>query len=241
MGLWQHVSLFYKKWHLFCLYSASICNEIKDYIMTQTIEFFFDLSSPWTCLAFRNIQSMVTKTNTSIIWRPFLVGGVHNTVNEAYVDARANNITSPKWQQLGQSLMDWAALAGVQMNFPSKFHPLRSVHAMRFCCALEQDQQALLRFATAGFEAYFSRQLNLDDPDVLVALANKIGLDGEDLRERSQQQAIKDLLRANTDEAVSRGAFGSPSIFVPFGEGERLYFGNDQLPLVDWALHQTGS
>jgi 2-hydroxychromene-2-carboxylate isomerase len=103
--------------------------------MTKTIEFFFDLSSPWTCLAFHNIQSTVTKTNTTIVWRPFLVGGVHNTVNEAYVDARANNITSPKWQQLGQSLMDWAALAGVQMNFPSKFHPLRSVHAMRFCCA----------------------------------------------------------------------------------------------------------
>jgi 2-hydroxychromene-2-carboxylate isomerase len=72
-----------------------------------------------------------------------------------------------------------------------------------------------------------------------VALANEIGLDGENLRERSQQQAMKDLLRANTDEAMSRGAFGSPSIFVPFGQSERIYFGNDQLPLVGWALHQT--
>jgi 2-hydroxychromene-2-carboxylate isomerase len=54
----------------------------------------------------------------------------------------------------------------------------------------------------------------------------------------SQQQAIKDHLRANTDEAIARGAFGSPSIYVPFGDGERLYFGNDQLPLVEWAVLQ---
>ena len=58
------------------------------------------------------------------------------------------------------------------------------------------------------------------------------------MRAQSQDQAIKDHLRANTDEAIARGAFGSPSIFVPFGEGERLYFGNDQLPLVKWAIEQ---
>jgi 2-hydroxychromene-2-carboxylate isomerase len=209
--------------------------------MKKTIEFFFDLASPWTCLAFHNIQPITVKADTQIIWRPFLVGGVHNAVNEAYVDARANNMASPKWQQLGQSLMDWAAWSGVPMNFPSQYHPLRSVHAMRFCCALEDDQPALLRFATAAFDAYYTQQLNLDDPEVLVAIANEVGLNGEELRARSQDQSIKDHLRANTDEAVSRGAFGSPSIFVPFGQGERLYFGNDQLPLVAWALRQEAT
>ena len=206
--------------------------------MTKTFEFFFDLSSPWTCLAFYNIQPIVDKTGAKIIWRPFLVGGVHNQVNGAYVEARSNDINSPKWRQLAQSLMDWSALSGVTMNFPSRYFPLRSVHAMRFCCILEKDQAELKRFATAGFEAYYTRQENLDDPDVLVAIANETGLDGETLRQQSQEQAIKDHLRANTDEAIARGAFGSPSIFVPFGDGERLYFGNDQLPLVEWALKQ---
>lgn len=206
--------------------------------MTKTFEFFFDLSSPWTCLAFHNIQSIVKKTGAKIVWRPFLVGGVHNQVNNAYVDARSNDINSPKWRQLAQSLIDWSALSGVTMNFPSKYFPLRSVHAMRFCCILEKDQEALERFATAGFEAYYTHQENLDDPAVLVAIANGFGLNGEELRQQSQDQAIKDHLRANTDEAIARGAFGSPTIFVPFGNGERLYFGNDQLPLVEWALTQ---
>lgn len=109
---------------------------------------------------------------------------------------------------------------------------------MRFCCVLESDQPLLFRFATSAFEAYYTRQLNLDDPDVLTVLANQLGLDGEALRSQSQQQEIKDHLRANTDEAISRGGFGSPSIFVPFGIGERLYFGNDQLPLVEWAIRE---
>lgn len=109
---------------------------------------------------------------------------------------------------------------------------------MRSCCALEDDQAALVKFATAGFEACYTHQLNLDDPDVLVTIATTAGLDGEALRLRSQETAIKDRLRTNTEEAVGRGAFGSPSIFVPVGSGERLYFGNDQLPLVEWALKQ---
>ena len=110
---------------------------------------------------------------------------------------------------------------------------------MRFCCLLEDDQAALLRFAHAGFHAYFAEQRNLDDPETLVALAEQHGFDGKAMWEQSQDQACKDHLRANTQEAISRGAFGSPSIFVPFGNGERLYFGNDQLPLVAWAVTEA--
>ena len=204
--------------------------------MAKTIDFFFDLSSPWTCLAFHNIQPILKETGATAIWRPFLVGGVHNEVNKAYPESRANNINSPKWRHLFQSLIDWAAYSDIPMNFPGPYFPLRSVHAMRFCCILEEDQPTLFTFAEACFEAYFTHQENLDDPDVLVKIANGIGLNGEALKQMSQDQGIKDHLRANTDEAIARGAFGSPSIFVPFNGGERLYFGNDQLPLVRWAI-----
>src|SRR3546814_1814088 len=64
-------------------------------------------------------------------------------------------------------LADWARLAGVPMNFPSRWHPAKSVAAMRFCCALEDDQAALVRFARRAFASYFDRQENLDDPAVL--------------------------------------------------------------------------
>lgn len=202
----------------------------------KTIEFFFDLSSPWTCLAFYNIRPLLADCDVAIRWRPFLVGGVHNQVNASFVDSRTNELTSPKWLHSGRALMDWAALSGVTMNFPSKHHPLRSVHAMRVCCQLERDQPALERFAKASFEAYFTDMRNLDDPSELIAIANSCGLDGDAMAAGTMEQACKDHLRTNTEEAIARGAFGSPSIFVPTGNGEKLYFGNDQLPLVKWAV-----
>ncbi len=205
--------------------------------MPLTVEFYFDLSSPWTYLAFHNIQPIIKDNGAEIIWKPFLVGGVFNAVNQDVYAARENP-DNRKFVHSFRVLKDWAKLAGLPMNFPSEHHPVKSVHAMRVCCALEDDQAALHKFATAAFNAYYGEQRNLDDPEVLIAIANEVGLDGAALAARTQEQAIKDRLRANTEEAIARGSYGSPSIFVPFGEGERMYFGNDQLPLVNWAIKQ---
>ena len=200
--------------------------------MTVRVEFFFDLSSPWTRLAFANIRPALDGLDYSIAWRPFLVGGVFNAVNPSVYESRKPENAARLARSFGW-LKQWAELAGVGMNFPSEHHPLKSVNAMRFCCALEEEQEALERFAHAAFEAYFTHARNLDDPAVLVAVANEAGLGGAVLAERAGSQPIKDRLRANTDEAIARGAFGAPTIIVldPAGE-EQLYFGNDQLPLV---------
>ena len=196
--------------------------------MTVTVEFFFDLSSPWTRLAFANIRPALEGLDHEIVWRPLLVGGVFNAVNPAVYESRKPENAA----RLARSfvwLQQWARLADVRMNFPSEHHPLKSVHAMRFCCALQDDQPALERFMQAAFEAYFGDMRNLDDPDELVAVATEAGFEGARLADLASSQPVKDLLRANTEEAILRGAFGSPTIFV--GE-ENMYFGNDQLPLV---------
>ena len=130
-------------------------------------------------------------------------------------------------------LGDWARLAGVEMNFPSRWHPAKSVAAMRFATALEPDQPALIAFARAAFESYFGAQDNLDDPAVLEAAATRAGLDGAAIRHAAASDAVKARLRANTDEVIARGGYGSPSMFV---DGDDMYFGNDQLPLVEAAL-----
>jgi 2-hydroxychromene-2-carboxylate isomerase len=196
------------------------------------IEFFFDLSSPWTCLAFRNVQPIVAETGARLRWRPFLVGGVFNAVNQS-VYAGREDPGAPKNRHVFKWLKDWARLAGVPMNFPSPHHPLKSVKAMRLCCALEDRQEDLFRFADHAFTAYFRDQRNLDDPAVLAAVATECGFDGVALVARSEAPDVKDRLRANTQEAIDRGAFGSPTIFV---DRTGIYFGNDQLPLVRQAL-----
>jgi 2-hydroxychromene-2-carboxylate isomerase len=199
------------------------------------IEFFYDLSSPWTYLAFTNLSGLLERTGESVMLRPVLVGGIFNAVNPAVYAAREQN-DNPKLMHSWRVLKDWAALAGVDMNFPSQFHPAKSVNAMRMACALADDMPALFRFTKAAFESYFGAQENLDDPDVLVAVANTAGLDGEEMRAKSQTDEVKTLLRTNTEEVIERGGYGSPTIFV---DRKWMYFGNDQLPLVEFKLKEN--
>jgi 2-hydroxychromene-2-carboxylate isomerase len=202
--------------------------------MMPRIEFFYDLSSPWTCLAFHNLVGVQERHDCAARLRPILVGGVFNAVNPAVYAARAQS-DNRRLQHSWKVLKDWAALAGVEMNFPSVWHPAKSINAMRFACALADDAPALFDFTRAAFASYFSRQENLDDPDVLVAVANGVGLEGGALRAAAQTDAVKARLRANTDELIARGGYGSPTIFV---DGDDMYFGNDQLPLVEQALRR---
>ena len=104
---------------------------------------------------------------------------------------------------------------------------------MRMCCALEVDQEMLKAFTQAAFDAYFADGRNIDDPLVMADVAQSVGLEGEALLSRAVEPAIKDRLRANTEEAISKGAYGSPTMIV---KGAQLYFGNGQLPLVRQAL-----
>lgn len=196
------------------------------------LEFFYDLSSPWTYLAFTNLWPMLERTGESTILRPILVGGVFNAVNQSVYAGRAQS-DNIKLKHAWKVLKDWAALAGVELHFPSQWHPAKSVHAMRFACTLADDQAALRTFSKAAYESYFGREENLDDPGVLEAAANGAGLDGAAIRTASQSDDIKALLRANTDEAIARGGYGSPMMFV---DKTDMYFGNDQLPLVEAAL-----
>jgi 2-hydroxychromene-2-carboxylate isomerase len=196
--------------------------------MSVRVEFFYDLSSPWTRLAFHNFRAAIAGRDVAVTWRPFLVGGVFNAVNQSVYESRANP-DNPKFRLSFVWLKEWARLAGLRMNFPSEFHPVKSVHAMRFCCALEEQPEDLASFSEAAFEAYFGDARNIDDPAVLEDVANACGCDGAALRAASGSDEVKARLRANTDEAIARGAYGSPTIFV---DGAFMYFGNDQLPLV---------
>ncbi|MFA7638185.1 MAG: DsbA family protein, partial [Parvibaculum sp.] len=93
------------------------------------LEFFFDCSSPWTYLAFSRIEGLVARTGADIIWKPVLVGGIFNAVNESVYEARANP-HPVKSRYYNKDLKDWARYCGVEIGRPPVF-PVRSVDAMR--------------------------------------------------------------------------------------------------------------
>ncbi|MBE0621937.1 MAG: 2-hydroxychromene-2-carboxylate isomerase [Burkholderiales bacterium] len=199
------------------------------------IEFFFDCSSPWTYLAFHNIQPLAAELGAAIRWRPILVGGVFNAVNPSVYFMRDNPVPAKQAYQL-KDMQDWARDAGFAIKFPPTVFPVNSVKAMRGCILLE-PQGKLVPFAQAAFEAYWGEDRDISNDAVLAEVCARAGVDAAAFFAGIARQEIKDQLKANTDELIRRGGFGSPTMYV---NGADMYFGNDRLPLVRAALLRGG-
>jgi len=195
------------------------------------IEFFFDCSSPWTWLAFRNLQPIARELGVEVRWKPVLVGGIFNAVNPSVYEFRERGVPA-KQAYLRKDLADWARLAGVSIRFPPTVFPVNSVKAMRGCLLLEPEGR-LVSFAEAVFHAYWSEDRDISQDAVLAELCTGVGVEPERYFAGIARQDIKDRLRANTEEVIARGGFGSPTIFVG---GDDMYFGNDRLGLVRDAV-----
>lgn len=195
------------------------------------IEAFFDCSSPWTYLAFENLKRLQAELGVGIAWRPILVGGIFNTVNPSVYEQRATPVPA-KARYMGKDLADWARFTGLKIRFPPSVFPVNSVKAMRACIALE-PQGKLVDFATATFEAYWGEDLDISKDEVLAEVCRRAGVDPAAVFEAIGRPEIKDQLRANTEEVIARGGFGSPTIFVG---GDDMYFGNDRMPLIRDAV-----
>jgi 2-hydroxychromene-2-carboxylate isomerase len=194
------------------------------------IEFFFDCSSPWTYLAFHNIQPLAKEFGAEISWRPILVGGIFNTVNPSVYASRETPVPL-KARYMKKDLSDWARSAGLAIKMPPTVFPVNSVKAMRGCIWVGNDK--MVPFARAVFEAYWGEDKDISQDAVLTEICNKISVDPAKFLAAISEQAIKDRLKANTDEVMVRGGFGSPTIFI---DKTDMYFGNDRLPLIREAL-----
>lgn len=199
------------------------------------IECFFDCSSPWTWLCFHQLRPLARELGVHVQWRPVLVGGIFNAVNPSVYESRAHGVPA-KQAYHRKDLADWARHCGLDIRFPPSIFPVNSVKAMRALCWL-QTQPALAgrfeAFADAVFRAYWTDDQDIAQDNVLAAICRQVGVDADALLAAIATPEVKALLKANTDEVIARGGFGSPTIFVG---GDDLYFGNDRLPLVREAV-----
>ena len=198
-----------------------------------TLEFFFDCSSPWTYLAFHKVEEVAREARAELIWRPFLVGGVFNSVNPSVYEQRKTPVPA-KARYYGKDLADWARSYGIRIRQPPVF-PVNSVKAMRGAfVALEHE--VLPAYARAVFEAYWGDLVDISQDAVLEPIVARAGLDRGEFFAKIADPVYKEKLRANTDELIARGGFGSPTMFV---DRDDMYFGNDRLALVRDALERA--
>jgi 2-hydroxychromene-2-carboxylate isomerase len=197
--------------------------------MGKKLEFFYDCSSPWTYLAFSRIEDVARRHRAELVWRPFLVGGVFNTVNPSVYETRQNPV-KPKARYYAKDLQDWANFYGLRIGNPSVF-PVNSVKAMRGAF-VAHEHGIISKYSRRVFEAYWGEDRDISQDPILRAIVREVGLDEAEYFEKINAPEYKARLRANTDELIERGGFGSPTMFV---DGV-MFFGNDRLPLVEWEL-----
>lgn len=197
-----------------------------------SVEFFYDYSSPWTYLAFTKIDGLCRKYNADLQWRPFLVGGVFNTVNPSVYEFREKGVPA-KQHYMAKDMSDWARYYGLKIVMPPSVFPVNSVKALRGALVALEHPGKFLPYSYRVFETYWGEDQDISQDEVLRKIVAAVGLDEDEYFDKITRQDYKDRVRANTDAVIERGGFGTPTIYV---NGDSMFFGNDRLVLVEEEL-----
>ena len=196
------------------------------------LEFFFDCSSPWTYLAFKEIENLCSRLNLELVWKPILVGGIFNTINPSVYESRSNPV-KPKASYSRKDLNDWSLIRGITVNWPDVF-PVNSVKAMRgVFFALERNKVS--EYVELVFYSYWTNNLDISLDEVLVKIVEELGWSSDNFISFINLESTKEALKLNTEELAKRGGFGSPTMFV---DDENMFFGNDRLNLIEELLNR---
>lgn len=191
----------------------------------ESIDFFYDIGSPYSYLCATQIQGVAAKHGRDVRWRPILLGAVFKATGN---DMPARVPAKATWML--QDLKFWAKSYGVPFSFPPSFPP-NTVRAMR-ACVFAAEHGKTRELSLALFEGYWSRGIDPSSREGIEHASAAAGLAASEVLAAIETQPIKDGLRKSTDEAIARGVFGAPAVFV----GDQLFWGNDRLPLVDRLL-----
>lgn len=194
----------------------------------RTIRFYFDDESPNAYLAWTQLPSLAAKYGAAIEAVPVLYAGLldaHGQLGPGELPAKGFWMT--------KNIARKAALRGVPLN-PPPFFPFNPLLALRMSLLpLEAGKRRAL--IDRLFEAVWVRRLHVSDSIVVEQIANDLGLPGAALIAQAQSPEIKTRLRQQTDDAISRGVFGVPSMEV----GDELFWGYDDFPYLDSFLSGT--
>lgn len=199
--------------------------------MAEPIDFYFDFSSPYGYLASEKIDALAAKFGRKVRWHPVLLGVIFKATG---------SVPLSKAPIKGEySLLDFARSArfiGIAYQTPANF-PIATQHAARAYYWLHGQGCGVARqFAHAAYRAYFADGRDISSLELVLDLAAAVGADREALATALAGQELKDRLKAEIDEALKKGVFGSPYIII---DGQP-FMGADRLPQIERWLETGG-
>ena len=195
--------------------------------MPKAAEFFFDVGSPASYLAWTQMPALCAQVNATLVYKPMLLGGVFQATGNA-----SPATVAAKGRYMTVDLGRFAQRYGVDFKMNPHF-PINTLPLMRGVIGMQLRQPARFEaFLSAVFTALWVQGANLNDPAVTAATLVAAGFDPAEVFALVNDADIKAALKANTEEAVARGVFGAPTVFV----GDTMFFGQDRLDFVREAL-----
>ena len=191
------------------------------------VEFHFDFGSPNAYLAHLVVPEVEKRSGVEFEYVPILLGGVFKlTNNRSPVEKLAGIKNRLPYEQI--EMQRFIRNHGITQFTWNPFFPVNTLNLMRAAIAA-QSEGVFEKYVEAAFHHMWREPKKMDDPEVAVKALNASGLDGAKLFTRAQEGDVKAKLLANTQSAVERGAFGSPTFFV----GNEIFFGKEQLREVE--------
>jgi len=195
--------------------------------MTKSVEFYFDLGSPASYLAATQLPRLCAEAGAELVWKPMLLGGVFQaTGNHSPATIPA------KGPYMMKDLARFARRYGVPFQFNPNF-PINTLLLMRGAVGMQMHEpERFPAYVDAMYRAMWAEPRNLNDPATVGAVLQEAGFDAAKMLALANSQDVKDRLKAVTQEAVERGVFGAPTMFV----GKQMFWGQDRLDFVREAL-----
>ena len=200
--------------------------------MPLAVEFHFDFGSPNAYLSHLVIPAIEARAGVAFSYVPVLLGGVFKATNNVSPAVSLQGIRNkPEYQRLEtERFLRHHGIVDFQHN---PHFPVNTLQIMRGAVFAEREG-FLASYVNAVYRHMWAEAKKMDDPEVIAAALDASGLPAERIMAGIQQPAVKAALIANTESAVERGVFGSPSFFV----GDQLFFGKDKLRDVEEEIER---
>ena len=194
--------------------------------MPKTVDFYYDFGSPTAYLAHKRLQQLSARYDFTVNYKAILLGGVFKATGNTTPVA----IPAKGKYMLEHDLPRFAKRYGVPLNFNPHF-PLNTLGLMRGAIAASR-LDCLARYVDVVYDAVWVAGENMSEPEVVARVLAAGDLDAVALMTLSQDPEVKAELISSTEEAVERGAFGAPTLYL---DGE-MYFGQDRIDFIEEAL-----
>ena len=200
--------------------------------MSVSIEFHFDFGSPNAYLCHLVIPDLEKRTGKRVEYVPILLGGVFKATNNVSPAISLQGIKN-KGEYQALEIQRFLVRYGITDFARNPFFPVNTLKIMRGAIAA-QRLDCFDRYVAEVYRHMWAEPKKMDDPDVIRAAFEESELPADALVSGMQDPSVKAQLIANTDGAVARGVFGSPSFFV----GDQLFFGKDRLREIEEEIER---